>query len=108
MKLIKPKLVSAKNFMVSAETENKTRFIQNKKNGRMTGRVVSKNHDGTRNLRFTKDVELDGKPGIGNNDIHRGQIGGRLKKGESKPTSVQVTNHYRNGKYIGHSIRKLH
>ena len=105
--IIKPKFVSAKNYMVTAEN-NKTRFTQNTKTGRMTGRKNNSNSDGTRNLRFTKDIEIDGKPGIGNNDIHAGQIGGRLKRGENKPDSIQVTNHYRNGKYIGHSVRKIH
>ena len=105
----KPKLINASNYMVTAEQANKTRFIQDKSSGRMRGRTIkTRNPDMTRNIRFTKDVELDGKPGIGRRDIKKGQIGGRLKEGESKPSKIEVTNHYRNGKFVGHHIRKIH
>lgn len=112
MPLKKPKLISAKNYLVTAES-NQTRFLQNKQSGQMLGRSTkARPSDGTRNLRATRDIEIDGKPGIGENDFHAGQILGRMKKGESKPSRIEVTNHYKkvNGKqvFVGHFIRKVH
>lgn len=112
MPLKKAKFVSAKNYLVTAEME-KTKFTQNKNTGQMTGRTTkAKGTDGTRNLRARNDIEIDGKPGISDNDFHAGQILGRMKKGESKPDRIEVTSHYKkvNGKqvFIGHHIRKIH
>lgn len=109
MPLVKPKLVSAKNYMITAEQEHKTKFTQNARTGQMTGRTTkSRYNDGTRNIRAKGDIEVDGKPGIGERDFHGGQILGRLKKGESKPSKIEVTSHYRKGKFVGHHIRKIH
>jgi hypothetical protein len=106
------KLISAKDYFVTAESENKTKFLQNKKTGRMIGRTVGKPSDGLKNLRARHDIDLDGKAGIGEQDIHGGSILGRLKKGESKPDRIEVENHYKkvNGKnvFVSHHIRKIH
>lgn len=111
--MAKPKLINASNYLVTAESENKTRYLQNKSTGYMTGRSIkARPSDGTRNLRATRDIEIDGKQGIGKNDFHAGQILGRMKKGETKPERIEVTNHYKkiNGKqvFVGHHIRKIH
>jgi hypothetical protein len=104
----------ARTIYVSGKKLNVTRgdttFIQTPQ-GLMMGRKVPSDNqksDTTRNLRAGQDIEIDGKPGIGSNDIHNGQIMGRLKKGESKPKSVGVSKHYRKGKFIGYHIRKIH
>lgn len=112
MALIKPKLINAKDLMVTAESEHKTKFKQNKITGQMLGRGYSRIGDGTKNLRAKHNIEIDGKPGIGEQDIGGGQLLARLRKGESKPSKIEVTNHYKkvNGKnvFVGHHIRKLH
>ena len=109
MALQKGKLINPNKYLVTAEAESKTRFKQNPRTGQMIGRRSGvSNSDMTRNIRAKEDIEIDGKPGISNRDFRAGQILGRLGKGESKPSQIQVTSHYRDGHYVGHSVRKLH
>lgn len=107
MPLVKGKLINPNKYLITAE-QNQTRGTRNPKTGQMTGRTNTQKGDGTRNIRARQDIDIDGKPGIGKQDIHGGQIMGRLARGESKPTKIRVESHYRNGKYVGHYIRKVH
>lgn len=109
MPLVKGKLINPNKYLVTAESESKTRYRQDPKTGYMIGRRTGvSNSDMTRNIRAKSDIEVDGKPGIGNQDFRAGQILGRLGKGESKPSKIEVTSHYRNGKFVSHHIRKIH
>jgi len=107
MGLVKGKLINPNKYLVTAE-QNQTRFKIDKSTGQMRGRSVSNNGDNTRNIRAKQDIEIDGKPGIGKNDFHAGQILGRLSRGESKPDKIEVTSHYRDGKFVGHYVKKIH
>lgn len=108
MPIKKGKLINPNKYLVTAE-QNQTHYKQNKSSGQMTGRTVSNNGDNTRNIRAKGDIEVDGKPGIGKNDFHGGQILGRLKRGETKPSQIEVTSYYdKEGGFTKHHIRKIH
>lgn len=96
-------------YVVNPEKIKKTRAIQ-LSSGLMAGRTASTQGTGdrTRVMRAKQDINVDGKPGIGRQDIRAGQVLGRLKQGERTPDSIEVTQHYRKGRYVENHIRKIH
>lgn len=110
MPIVKPRLIDSSKFLITAEKERKTKFKQDKKTGLMLGRSSSSNiqGDGTRNIRFKQDIDINRDGKIDDRDVRGGQIGGRIAAGERKPEKIEVVNHYRKGKFVGHHFRKIH
>jgi hypothetical protein len=96
-------------YVVTPERIKKTRAIQ-VAGGLMAGRTSSTKGvgDRTRIIRAKRDINVDGKPGIGRQDIHDGQVLGRLKQGEKSPSSIEITPYFRRGKFVDRHIRKIH
>lgn len=99
------------NFYTVSPEKNKTIHVQNKRTGLMVGRGNSQSGDGTKNLRFTKYFDLNKNNRKDDRDIYPGQVAGRLARGESKPSSLEVVpvrKHIRDHTEIRHHFRKIH